>query len=141
MNNDIILLSVLTAQEYTTLQLIHHIREKIKSSSSQKEEPKFTLQQNYIKSFLGFSPNTVVSAIDKLCTLKIISEISNKYGECATYQFNVKEYRSLINKAKKQERTIITGRKKKTKQIISAETALNRIVGKSIIKNRLQQDT
>lgn len=108
------------------------VRVKLKNKS-RKEEPLFTLQQNYIASLFHFSPNTVVKAIDKLCGVGVLKEISNKYGECSTYAFVPSKYQNLLKKAQKKDILLRTGRNKVC-QNVSAEKVLSYIVGKSIVK-------
>lgn len=125
-------MAVLTPHEYAILHLILQLRRELKRT---KSEPEFVLPQNYIRTFLSCSPNTVVSAINHLCSLKILTPTVSKFGECTSYQFNTRAYNALIRKAKTTELTLFTGRSK-TKQKVTSETILQYMIGKSIAKAR-----
>lgn len=132
--DDIILLSILTSNEYALLKLILSVRERLRKASKTSKEPIFTLQQNYIATLCKCSPNTLVSSIDKLHALGIIEQVSNNFGACTEYRFNEVGYKKLISKASEQQRTLKTGRKKTPKQV-TAKQILKFIIGKSAKKN------
>lgn len=137
MTSDVILMTYLTSFQYALLHLIKDIREQLKQAQKRDNrdtgEPVFTLQQNYIVSLFQCSPNTVVSAIDRLCELRILEEISTKFGACALYRYSPSVCNNLIKRASKQQVTLITGRAK-TKQSVSADKVIKYIIGKSIQK-------
>lgn len=132
--DNIILISLLSANEYVLLQIILSIREKLRKADRMNSEPIFTLPQNYIVTLCKCSPNTLVTSIDKLHTLGIIEQVSNNFGACAQYRFNEVNYRALISKASNQQCTLKTGRKK-IPQSATAKKILNFIIGKSKKKN------
>lgn len=132
--NDIILISLLSANDYVLLQIILKIRERVRKAKKMNTEPIITLQQNYIATLCKCSPNTLVTSIDRLCTLGIIERVSNNFGACAEYRFNEVVYMALISKANNQQCTLKTGRKK-TPQSVPAKEILNFIIGKSVKKN------
>lgn len=132
---DIILSTILTSNEYVLLQLILTIRERLKSRNKRiSKEPNFTLQQNYLVSLLGCSPNTIVQSINKLYQLGVIEQVSNDFGACAEYRFNEEHYKDLIKQASKQTRILHTGRKKIAKEV-PAKKIIDYIIGKSVKKN------
>ncbi len=132
--NNIILISLLSANEYVLLQLILSIREKLRKADSMNAEPIFTLQQNYIATLCKCSPNTLVTSIDRLHALDVIEQVSTNLGACAEYRFNEVGYKALISKASNQQCTLKTGRKKMP-QLVTAKKIFNFIIGKSKKKN------
>lgn len=137
MTSDIILLTYLTPFQYALLHLIQDIREQLKQAQKRDNrnsgEPVFTIQQSYIVGLFKCSPNTVVSAINRLYELKLIEQASNNFGECTLYRYSPSAYNTLIKQASKQPVTLITGRAK-TKQNVSADKVIKYIIGKSIKK-------
>lgn len=136
MNNNFLLSEILTDFQLKLLGLIQYLREQLKGAqraAHKSGEPIITLQYGYIVSVLNCSHTSVSDGIEQLVKLEILTRTSNKYGECATYQYNPTKYRSLVAKAKKRNCTLITGRVKQ-RRTVSAETVLNYMTGKAIVK-------
>lgn len=132
--DNVILMSVLTPNEYALLQLILSIRKRLREAKKAKSEPIFTLQQNYIATLFRCSPNTLISSIDKLCDFGVIEQVSNYFGACAEYKFNENGYKELISKASNQQCILKTGRKK-LPNLVTAKKIFSFIIGKSMKKN------
>lgn len=133
MNTNFLLTGTLTDFQLKFLELIQYLRENTKGAEIRQKEPLITLQYSYITAILHCSPGSVKSALDRLAELKIITPVSNNFGECATYRYNPSAYNSLISQAKESECTLITGRKKQHR----TETAyqiLKYMTGKAIVK-------
>lgn len=126
----------LTDFQLRVLRLIQRLSYDIKKQSDNKhEEPTITLPYSYIVALLKCSHSSVKKALDRLCEYDILEQISNNFGECATYRYNPTVYKSLIREAKKEMTTLITGRNKQ-KNEVTASTVLKYVTGKAIVKGR-----
>lgn len=114
------------------LNLIQCLHNEVTSACKSKE-PIITLQQNYIASIVGCSPNSINKAIKRLCQIGIISRINNEFGQCSTYRYNTGVYDALINEAKKRTCKLVTGFWKGQRNV-SAGTILKHMKGKAIKK-------
>lgn len=131
--------SILSDFQLKLLGLIQCLNERAKGALQMRNwrdkqcEPIITLQYSYIVALFGCSNSTVVKALDKLCELKLIEQVSNRFGECNKYRYNEKVYKSLVNKEKNKKRVLFTGRTKQRKEV-TAEKILDYMAGKAITK-------
>lgn len=137
MASNFLLCDILTDFQLKLLDLIQYLRDNLKGAEQknlhQNSEPIITLQYSYIVSVLNCSHNSVSDGLQRLCDIELLKRISNKYGECATYQYNPNVYNSLIRQARARYCVLITGRKKQRKEV-TADTVLKYMTGKAIVK-------
>ena len=140
MNDNFLLCEELTDFQLKLLSLIQFLRAELrgtKTTTHKSGEPLMTIQYGYVVAILGCSHSSVSDGIQKLIDIGLLIRISNNYGECATYQYNLSVYKSLIKEAKKRNCTLTTGRKKQHREV-STETVLKYMTGKAITKAKKQ---
>lgn len=124
----------LTDPQLRLLEIVQTLDNELWEVAFLHGTPRFTLQQSYLVSLLKCSATTVANGIKKLCDMGILTVVREKYGECTQYEYNRRKYRALVDEAKREEVTLISGRNKARRTVTAAEV-WKYIKGKSINKN------
>ena len=145
MTTNFLLSGTLTDFQIKLLDLIQHLHQEAEIANKvhhRTEKPVITLQYTYIVALLGGSHSSIKTALDRLYELRLIDEVEKNYSRCTTYRYNPSVYRSLLRKAKARYCSLVSGRPKKgtprQKKEVTAETIINYMTGKAIIKTNKQ---
>lgn len=136
MTTNFLLTGILTDFQLKLLDFIQSCRKNVKDKyvhTHNDGAPIITLQYRYIVALFNCSPSSIKTALDRLCDIGLLTQVSNHFGECATFQYNPKKYQSLIKEAKQRKCILVTGRNKQQREA-TVETVLKFMTGKAVKK-------